>query len=131
MKIGLVAGAMILIVMAVPAFNSVPGKLPNVPASASRLRNPYAGRLSAAKAGAALYGSNCSMCHGEDARGSGAALNLRTMTTHAAADGSLFWFITNGDPEKGMPPFQKLSDQERWQIVTYIKSLSIAKTPPQ
>lgn len=130
MKVGLILGSMILIAIAVVGSSAVPGKLPSVPASATRAKNPYAGKPGAAKAGASLYRYNCSTCHGEDARGSGAALNLRSTTTHSAADGRLFWLITNGNPEKGMPNFQTLTETERWQIVTYLKSLSAAKAHP-
>lgn len=126
MKLRIAIGLTMLSITGIVASSSVAGKLPHVPASANRLKNPYSGRRSAVKAGAALYNSNCSTCHGEDARGAGAALNLRTGTTHAATDGSLFWVITNGD-ENGMPSFARMSEDERWQIVTYLKSLTIAK----
>lgn len=126
MKMVIAIGLSILCATAIVASNSIPGRLPHVPASANRLKNPYMGRRSAVKAGAALYSSKCSSCHGDDARGFGSAVNLRTSKTHATTDGSLFWFITHGDPDGGMPSFTDLSDKERWQIVTYVKSLSLA-----
>ena len=99
----------------------------NAPLSADQQKNPYAGKAAAAKAGAGLYYLSCSSCHGNDARGVGDARTLRSGATQSAPDGELFWFITTGEPEKGMPPFTYLSEQQRWQIVTYVKSLSDSK----
>jgi mono/diheme cytochrome c family protein len=90
-------------------------------------KNPYAGQASAAKAGARFYYLSCSSCHGENAQGVGDTHSLHSQLTQTARDGELFWFITSGEPEKGMPPFTSLSEQQRWQIVTYIKSLSVSK----
>jgi mono/diheme cytochrome c family protein len=34
----------------------------------------------------------------------------------------LFWFITKGKLESGMPSWSNLSQQQRWQIVTFLES---------
>ncbi len=43
--------------------------------------------------------------------------------TQSASDGGVFWFITTGSVNNGMPAWANLSEQKRWQIVTYLKSL--------
>jgi mono/diheme cytochrome c family protein len=41
-----------------------------------------------------------------------------------ASDGDLFWLMNNGVPWKGMPPWMMLPEKERWQLVTYLRSLN-------
>ena len=43
--------------------------------------------------------------------------------TQSAPDGEVFWFITTGAPDKGMPSWSALSERQRWQLVAYLKSL--------
>jgi len=41
-------------------------------------------------------------------------------------DGSLFWQITEG--RKPMPSFKKdLSEEQRWQVINYVRTLGIKK----
>ena len=47
--------------------------------------------------------------------------------TQSASDGELFWYITKGDAENGMPSWETLSPQERWQIVSFIRVLGGSK----
>ena len=42
--------------------------------------------------------------------------------TQSASDGEVFWFITTGAVDKGMPSWSVLSERQRWQLVTYLKS---------
>jgi glucose/arabinose dehydrogenase len=49
-------------------------------------------------------------------------------TPQTASDGELFWYITRGDVANGMPSWKSLPEEQRWQVVTYIKSLGNA--PP-
>jgi mono/diheme cytochrome c family protein len=39
-----------------------------------------------------------------------------------AKPGELFWFVTKGKLESGMPSWANLSQQQRWQIVTFLES---------
>ncbi|MGA7925983.1 MAG: cytochrome c [Candidatus Sulfotelmatobacter sp.] len=103
----------------------------NAPASSSQLKNPYAGQKAAATAGSRLYAMNCGSCHGIGGRGTGNIPALTQGPTQSAPDGEIFWFVTNGSVSNGMPPWGSLSEQKRWQIVTYLKLLkdsSSAKT---
>lgn len=95
----------------------------NAPPSSAQLKNPYAGQASAVAAGARLYATDCGSCHGIKGRGTANIPPLSEGPTQSASDGELFWFITNGAPDKGMPSWASLSERQRWQIVTYLKSL--------
>src|SRR5256885_1737835 len=39
------------------------------------------------------------------------------------ADGEVFWFITKGSNSGAMPSWASLPEQQRWQLVTYLKTL--------
>jgi mono/diheme cytochrome c family protein len=100
----------------------------NAPASADQLKNPYAGQAAEAKAGASLFAQSCASCHGSNAQGIANIPALRRGATQSAADGQLFWFITTGEPDKGMPAWGSLPERQRWQVVTYLKSLSASSS---
>ena len=93
------------------------------PVAASQQPNPYEGQLRARQAGAKLYHRECAACHGADARGVGKALRLSSPEVREALPGALFWVLRNGSIWRGMPSFSHLPDEQRWQIVTYLKSL--------
>jgi mono/diheme cytochrome c family protein len=95
----------------------------NAPASSSQLKNPYAGQPPAAAAGARFYATNCGSCHGIKGRGTGSIPPLSEGPTQSASDGEVFWFITTGAADNGMPAWGTLPERQRWQIVTYLKSL--------
>jgi glucose/arabinose dehydrogenase len=99
------------------------------PAAAEQTKNPYAGKRAAAQAGANLFARHCAACHGPTAAGTGNIPALATGPTQSAADGAIFWFITQGDPNDGMPSWASLSEPQRWQIVTYLKALGGANPP--
>jgi mono/diheme cytochrome c family protein len=88
-----------------------------------RLRNPYEGDSSAIEAGNKLFQRECAACHGKDARGIGKAPPLVLPDVYRAPPGALFWVLRNGSLKRGMPSYAHLPDQQRWQIVTYLKSL--------
>ena len=95
----------------------------NAPASSNQLKNPYAGQPAAVAAGSRLYATNCGGCHGTRGSGTGNIPRLSEGPTQSASDGEVFWFITTGAVDSGMPPFASLPERQRWQIVTYLKSL--------
>jgi len=110
----------LLILAPVKAQNS---NFHNAPEAAKQLKNPYEGQRGAAEAGRKLYASNCASCHGKQAEGTGNIPPLVGKAIQSAAPGELFWFITRGDADDGMPAWSSLPKQQRWQIVTYLKSL--------
>ncbi len=85
--------------------------------------------------GAALFGSNCAVCHGAGGAGDGplaktlpmspANLNANHVLEHA--DGEIFWWLSQGirTPEgaQAMPGFAaRLSEDERWSLIDYIRA---------
>ena len=94
----------------------------NAPASAAALKNPYGHSASAAAAGQKVYGENCAPCHGKNLQGMGPAPALDSASVHNAKAGELFWFITNGKPDSGMPAWNSLPKNQRWEIVSYLQS---------
>lgn len=99
------------------------------PPEAAGKANPLAGKTLLAIGGRRLYRKNCVECHGED--GSGVvkkhAADLQLPVVQNQTDGTLFWKITNGNPDRGMPPFSKLPELERWQLVLYLRTLAKAE----
>jgi glucose/arabinose dehydrogenase/cytochrome c5 len=101
----------------------------DAPASAKSLKNPYQGQNAAP--GRQAFQTNCSQCHGQSGEGTGNVPSLNVPRVKAATAGELFWFITNGDINNGMPSWSKLPEQERWQIVSYIQALGTISGTPQ
>ncbi len=94
----------------------------NAPASAGAAKNPYAGSAAASAEGKKLYGQNCAQCHGNNLQGMGPAPALDSPAIHKAKAGELFWFITNGKPDSGMPSWKSLPANQRWEIVSFLQS---------
>jgi mono/diheme cytochrome c family protein len=111
-------------VIAIAAPDASHARFHNAPPSAAQQKNPYECQPAAVKAGEELYTQNCAACHAPNAAGVGTFPPLRTGPTQSAPSGEVFWFITAGNSLKGMPSFRTLPRQQRWQLVTYLKSLS-------
>ncbi len=95
----------------------------SAPAAAARLQNPYRGDAKAVLAGKKLFRHHCASCHGNNAEGQGKAPPLRSGAVRQAPDGVLFWFLKKGNLRAGMPSWSGLPPQQRWQIVSFLKSL--------
>ena len=95
----------------------------NAPTSTARQPNPLAGQPAAVSAGAKLYTANCAGCHGASGQGTGNIPALSQGPTQSAPDGEVLWFITTGSVANGMPAWGSLPEEQRWQIVSYLKSL--------
>jgi mono/diheme cytochrome c family protein len=84
--------------------------------------------------GAIIYAEKCSPCHGSTGLGDGpqgkqlpvtvAALALPE-TAHKASPAQWFTTVTQGNLDRFMPPFSSLSEQEKWDVVTYAFTLHI------
>jgi mono/diheme cytochrome c family protein len=103
--------------------NSVYVELAKAPKKASARRNPLETDPEAPTAGAKLFAQHCAECHGETAEGGKKGPSLRASEVQQATPGALFWLLTNGVVRRGMPVWSKLPDAQRWQLVSYIKSL--------
>ncbi len=102
------------------------GSFHNAPASAIEAKNPYAGQPAAIEAGKKLYAQSCASCHGPSGDGSGNIPSLKTGPTQQVTDGEVFWFITKGAADDGMPAWGGLPAKQRWQIVSYVKAINTA-----
>ena len=95
------------------------------PPEAAQKPNPLAKRPQLAGGGRKLFLRNCVECHGEDGRGleKKHSANFHLPAVQAQSDGSLFWKISNGNQGRGMPSFTQIPEQQRWQIVLYLRTL--------
>jgi mono/diheme cytochrome c family protein len=102
-------------------------ELAKVPEKYRVKQNPLSQDPDAAKAGGVLFEEHCEECHGVGAIGGKKAPNLRAPQVQTATDGTIFWILSNGIVRKKMPVWSKLPEPERWQLVSYIKSLGVAE----
>lgn len=124
MRIRIFISALLLAASAV-CFSKANGAwLEKVPESDRQRQNPYAGQEDAISAGRNLFVANCAHCHGANAEGKGSRPGLRSDRIRGASDGDLAWLLKNGDVFKGMPRWAGLPEQQRWQIVAYLRSLN-------
>ena len=108
--------------LAAPSMHAQSSGFRNAPASAVQMKNPYSGNTQAAAGGKKVYSQNCAQCHGNNLQGMGPAPTLVSPSVKNAKAGELFWFITNGDLNKGMPGWPQLPKPQRWQVVSYLES---------
>jgi putative copper export protein/mono/diheme cytochrome c family protein len=89
-------------------------------------------------AGATVFAANCAACHGADGKGDGplaANLAVRPADLTAAhifghSDGDLFWWISHGIPEGGMPGFAAvLNEEKRWDVINFVHARASALQP--
>jgi mono/diheme cytochrome c family protein len=97
--------------------------------AAATVRNPVAATPDSVARGASLYKTNCAVCHGEQGHGDGPVgkkfdpvpVDLHKDYTQSQADGQLFFTLTRG--RVAMPSYRDaLSQQERWDVINYVKS---------
>ena len=110
-----------------------------VPQEAKERKNPLNAadvNLSATKQ---LYVDHCSNCHGDTGKGDGSEAMMYDPTpsdlTDAGkmsklTDGEIYFQITEG--RKPMPSFRKrLTEDQRWQMVVFVRSLTVTPAPPR
>jgi mono/diheme cytochrome c family protein len=103
--------------------------LQTVPPADRAMANPVAGHPDAIGAGSALYQDNCAKCHGADGNGRGSRPPVHSARIAAATDGDLFWLLRHGQPFRGMPAWTRLPEDQRWQIVAYLRSIQPQRGP--
>jgi putative heme-binding domain-containing protein len=96
----------------------------------SAQENPHAGDAKVAKLGEYQFRSNCAFCHGLGARGGGRGPDLtRALKHHGNTDAEIFHNIHDGIAGTAMPAATNggigvgMSDEEIWQVVTYLRSV--------
>jgi mono/diheme cytochrome c family protein len=95
----------------------------HVPLKYVSLQNPFEGQSGAVSAGEKLYAWHCAPCHGKQAEGVRHNPTLRSPAMRRVTPGQLFWLLRNGELGRGMPSWSNLPEQQRWQIVSYLKSI--------
>lgn len=102
-------------------------------AAAAKLKNPVASNPASITSGQQLYQKQCRMCHGATgkadtpaAKTMGASDLTDATWTRGGSDGEIFVVIQEGaGPDYKMKGFKgKLSDQDTWHVVNYIRSLA-------
>src|SRR5713101_7248969 len=93
-------------------------------------KNPFGGDPKAAKLGESQFRANCAFCHGLGARGGGRGPDLtRAHKHHGKTDAEIFHNIHDGITGTAMPAATNggigvgMSDEEIWQVVTYLRSV--------
>jgi glucose/arabinose dehydrogenase len=109
--------------------HSQTGSFHDAPLSVEKDENPYAGQADALVAGKQVYTRNCGVCHGVGGKGTGNVPPLANGKAQSAPAGAVFWYITRGDVDNGMPSWAALPEQQRWQVVSYIQSLKGSEGP--
>jgi len=99
--------------------------LVEAPEKAREKKNPFEGDTQAVAAGGKLFEQHCAECHGPKAGGTRKGPSLLREEVQQATAGTLFWILTNGVVRRGMPVWSKLPEPERWQIVTFLRSLTV------
>jgi mono/diheme cytochrome c family protein len=97
--------------------------LKEVPAADHAMVNPMASHPDAIAAGSSLYRNSCASCHGADGNGRGSRPPVHSARIAGATDGDLFWLLRTGEPSSGMPAWTRLPEDQRWQIVAYLRSI--------
>lgn len=101
--------------------------------------NPLKPDAQTIQAGQQLYAANCVPCHGAGGKGDGPnAIGLnpppadfsRHMGPGLHTDGQVYLWIRDGFPNSAMPAWKdRLSEQQIWQLVTYLRTFAPAKQP--
>jgi glucose/arabinose dehydrogenase len=119
--------AVFLIVFLTISLHATDKNFHDAPDSAKAQKNPFEGQASAVDTGKTLYGQNCLSCHGRAGQGTGNVPSLVDGKLKGVAPGEVFWFVTKGDTDKGMPSWAFLPEPKRWQIVSYVEALASGK----
>lgn len=127
--------ALILVTLCVVAVFAYYENRPwKVPEEAKLRPNPIQTSVSALATGRALYMDKCTQCHGQTGKGDGpdaagyypsptSLVDAKHMSS--VTDGEIFYQISEG--RKPMPAFKrKLTEEQRWQLVLYVRSLAPA-----
>ncbi len=122
--------AIVVFGLAVAAAPAADTPFHDAPASAKAKKNPYAGQQAAIDAGKVVYARNCLACHGRTGQGTGNVPSLVDGKLKGVTAGEVFWFITKGDTDNGMPSWAQLPEDKRWQVVTYVEAMAEGKVAP-
>jgi peroxiredoxin len=100
------------------------------PTSFARPPVPYS--VGSIGQGMTIYKEHCASCHAsrtpDRATPGGKAADLLASEAASRSVGDLFWVITHGRPDLGMPEFgSQLQDVQRWHAIHYLRAISMAR----
>jgi mono/diheme cytochrome c family protein len=109
-----------------------------VPEEVKRMKNPVVPSEPTLKAARGVYIDECAQCHGERGKGDGPEAAMHTPAPsditgvrhmNTVTDGELFYQISEG--RKPMPSFKRrLTEDQRWGLVLFVRTLSSSVAPP-
>jgi uncharacterized membrane protein/mono/diheme cytochrome c family protein/peroxiredoxin len=84
--------------------------------------------------GMAVYRAHCASCHETPMPGRtalrGSTVDLLAPGTVRRSAGDLFWLITHGRPDRGMPEFQsRLQEAQRWHVINFLRAMGATVDP--
>lgn len=100
------------------------------PAAEKAKKNPLPAGAASVAQGKKVADVNCASCHGATGKGDGAAAaainpkpaDWTSKKLQAESDGEIFWKLSTG--RGAMPPWKFLPENDRWALVSYIRSLA-------
>ncbi len=105
-------------------------------AKGAAVKNPVPSTPASIATGEATFKKNCRFCHGEDAKGDGPQAPKDTHPPnltdakwdHGSTDGEIFAVIKDGiGPKFDMKGYNsKMTPQEMWNVVNYLRSIGPA-----
>ena len=137
-RIRIGTGLLVAALLALAAPRAGEPGIPIVPESEKQRKNPVPNVPEALESGKSLFNSQCAMCHGPrgDGRGDIAVDRKWKMpdftdarTQAKRTDGELFYILGHGHGD--MPAEKRLPDQNKWEMVLYIRSLARADKAPR
>ena len=100
-----------------------------VPGDYKNKKNPVAKNAESLEVGKSQFTKVCQPCHGKLGKADGPMSKVKEVTTdfsksgYARTEGEIYYIVTFGDGTTHI--FQKIvqSDEDRWSVVNYVKSL--------
>ncbi len=115
---------------ATPAPSPTPARPLVIPEAEKNRKSPVPNVPEALESGRILYQSQCAMCHGKTGDGRGdLTLELKLKVPDLTdpqrqkrrTDGEWLYITTHG--HKDMPPEKRLVDQQKWEMILYMRTL--------
>ncbi len=117
--------------LSVSAQDKPKGQAWPTPDASAKMKNPVKSDDASIASGKEVYTAQCKSCHGAKGLGDGPKAEKIDISCGdfsapefaKLTDGELFYKVTEG--RKPMPSFkEKLSDNERWAVVNYMRTLA-------